>query len=47
MNYLELRLRTFFRHKYSVIAKHTDAIANTQYLGEFPEFYTLSGKIYM
>jgi len=42
-----LRLRDFLRYKYSVIAKHTDAVANFQYLGQFPEFYALSGKIYM
>lgn len=47
MNYLELRLRNLFRHKYSVIAKHTDAVANPQYLGEFFEFYTLLAKICM
>ena len=47
MNYLELGLRNFLRHNYPVIAKHTDAVANTQCLGEFPEFYVPSGKIRM
>ena len=47
MNFLELRLRNFLRHNYSVIAKHTDAVANTQSLDEFPEFYGFPGKIYM
>ena len=45
MNYPELRLRNFLCHEYTVIAKYTDAVANTQYSGEFPEFYRTSGKI--
>jgi len=47
MNELESRLRNFLRHKHSVITKQADAVANTQYLDEFSEFYALPGKIYM
>jgi hypothetical protein len=47
MNYPELRLRNFLCDKYTVIAKHTDAVANTQFPGEFLEFYAHSGKICM
>ena len=47
MNFLELRLRNFLRYNYSVIAKHTDAVANTQCLDEFRECYGLPGKIHM
>jgi hypothetical protein len=47
MNELESRLRNFLRHKHSIITKQTDAVANTQYLDEFSEFYALPGKIYM
>ena len=47
MNYPELRLRNFLCHKYTVIAKHTNAVANTQNPGEFPELYGTSRKICM
>jgi len=39
-----LRLRDFFRHKHSVVAKHPDAVANIQSAGELHELYALSGK---
>jgi hypothetical protein len=32
---LELCLRDLLRHNHSVIAKHSNAVANTQYLDEF------------
>lgn len=43
MNELELRLRNFLRNKHSIIAKHTNAVANTQCLGELVEFYSFPG----
>jgi len=40
-----LRLRDLFRYKYSIVAKHPDAVANIQYSDEFLEFYAHSGKV--
>ena len=47
MDYLALRLRDFLCHKQSVITKQPNAVANTQYLDEFPEFDALPAEIYV
>jgi hypothetical protein len=43
---LELGVRDFLRHNHSVIAKHSNAVANTQNLDEFLEFHAPLAKIY-
>ena len=47
MDQLELRLRDFLCYKHSVIAKHSNAVANIQCFREFLEFYVLSAEIYL
>lgn len=42
-----MRLRDFLCYKHSVIAKHSNAVANIQCLHEFLEFYVLSAEIYL
>ncbi len=47
MDQLELRLRDFLCHNHAVIAKHSNAVANTQYPDEFLEFHALLAEIYL
>jgi hypothetical protein len=47
MDYLASRLRDFLCHKQSVITKQPNAVANTQYLDEFPEFDAFPAEIYL
>jgi hypothetical protein len=47
MDQLELRLRDFLCHNHSVIAKQSNAVANTQHLDKFLEVHAPLAKIYL
>lgn len=47
LDQLELGVGDFFCYKHAVITQDPNAIANTQQLGQFPEFYSLTTKIHL